>query len=184
MQEYLEANRGLIDGLAKKYLRPGEEEDLYQIARIAVAKAIRSHDPSKSKLSTWVYIQVRGAVAAHTQQVDTRRSREYSDQVKGAEGESCSVYEITPSDIPDPEQIFVKAETDAARATFWELVKQDLSPRQAQALDMWLAGATDVKVAKTLLGVTRQRALQIRNSIMKKARRVAIRNNMVDLLVA
>jgi RNA polymerase sigma factor (sigma-70 family) len=59
----LSANRGLIYRIAAPFLRniPGHSEDLMQEALIGALRAIRTHDPARAKLSTWMLLHVKGA---------------------------------------------------------------------------------------------------------------------------
>lgn len=74
----VEDHLGLVGSIVLKFVRKGEVEDseLYSVGCLALVEAAKTHDPSKSKFSTWAYRVVRNRVLDEFKK--SRRSRESS----------------------------------------------------------------------------------------------------------
>ena len=176
IEKWLEENWGLIEKVIRPYHRPGQEQELRQVARMAALRAIRSYSPGEAKLSTWVAIQVRGYIQLRVAKLDKVSRAEKSTEIRDSEE---TLYSLTADPGPNPEQVYLAKQVEETRESFWNLVLKELSPKRATILRGWLRGKLDEEIAREE-GVSRQAVSAMRPRIYRDIRRLANREKILE----
>ena len=159
---------GVAFCVARRYFDPYHPDyaEVVQEARIGLLKGVRTYDPRRSSIQTWLWVNSRSAVLEwwRTKQGIVRVPRPAYDA--GERGTVHSLAEYIPTRRPeDRQETYEEALrgpdlTDAGRwmdlGAAWECVPE----RERHVIYEWLRGRTYVDIGRDL-GVSATRAYQL-----------------------
>ncbi len=131
--------------LIKKYLRgfevpngyPGDKADLFQVGLIGLMKAVKTHDPDKSRFSTWAWYWIRSEIRSEISR-NVKQIKYYDEDKVPFKDNVLIMQLINMIKIPkDKDAVlrFLSGQTSNEIGNDWGVSRQSIDQRLARAYD-------------------------------------------------
>ena len=131
--------------LVRKYLStfevpaeyPGDKADLYQVGLIGVLKAMRTHDETKSNITTWAWYWIRSEIRSEVNRLSKKPSY-YEEQVVQPKDKILMSQLLNMIRIPQDKEAmlrFLSGQKTNEISKHWQVSRQCIEQRIARAKD-------------------------------------------------